>query len=118
MLIIAAVVAVDGAIAVIAIITGGSSPGGYGRSVTSLASDLRCAAPHPSPPSADDVNIDLRIHPREVRAPSMPYVAESGTGNMLFGHALKLKGEAVLSHFDDDLAFCASFFEVSHGLSG
>ena len=29
-----------------------------------------------------------------------------------------LKGKAVLSHLDDDLAFCASFFEVSHGLSG
>lgn len=50
--------------------------------------------------------------------PSMPYVGEPGTGNVLSGHALKLKGKAVLSHLDDDLAFCASFFEVSHGLSG
>jgi hypothetical protein len=66
-LIIAAVVAVDGAIAVIVIVTGGSSPGGYERSATSLASNLSCTAPHPS--STDDVNIDLRIHPREVRAP-------------------------------------------------
>jgi len=117
-LIIAAVVAVDGAIAVIVIITGQSSPGGYGRSATNLASDLNCTAPHPSPSSTDDVNIDLRIHPREVRAPSMPYLAESGTGNVLFEHALKLKDKAISSHLDDDLAFCASFFEVSHGLSG
>ena len=68
-LIIAAVVAVDGAIAVIVIVTGGSSPGGYGRSATSLASDLGCTAPHPSPSSTGDVNTGLRIHPREVRAP-------------------------------------------------
>jgi hypothetical protein len=68
-LIIAAVVAVDGAVAVIVIITGGSSPGGYERSATSLASNLSCTAPHPSPSSTDDVNTGLRIHPREVRAP-------------------------------------------------
>jgi hypothetical protein len=48
----------------------------------------------------------------------MPYVGEPGTGNVLSEHTLKLKGKAVLSHLDDDLAFCASFFEVSHGLSG
>ena len=90
-LIIAAVVAVDGAIALIVIITGGSSSGGYGRSATSLASDLSCTAPHLSPSSADDVNIDLRIHPREVRAPSMPYVAESGTGNALSNTHLNLR---------------------------
>jgi hypothetical protein len=59
----------------------------------------------------------LRIHPQGTR-PSMPYVGEPGTGNVLSEHALKLKGKAVLSHLDDDLAFCASFFEVSHGLSG
>jgi hypothetical protein len=88
------VVAADSAIALIVIITGGSSSGGYGRSATSLASDLSCTAPHPSPSSTDDVNIDLRIHPREVRAPSMPYVAESGTGNAL-SNALKLKGKAL-----------------------
>jgi hypothetical protein len=116
-LIIAAVVAVDGAIALIVIITGGSSSGGYGRSATSLANDLSCTATHPSPSSTDTVNIDLRIHPREVCAPSMPYVAESGTGNAL-SNALKLKGKAFLYHLDDDLAFCASFSEVSHGLSG
>ena len=68
-LIIAAVAAVDGAIAVIVIVTGGSSPGGYERSATSLASNLSCTAPHPSPSSTDDVNTGLRIHPREVRAP-------------------------------------------------
>jgi hypothetical protein len=67
-LIIAAVVAVDGAIAVIVIVTGGSSPGGYERSATSLASNLSCTAPHPSPSSTGDVNTGLRIHPREVRA--------------------------------------------------
>jgi hypothetical protein len=67
-LIIAAVVAVDGAIAVIVIVTGGSSPGGYERSATSLASNLSCTAPHPSPSSTDDANTGLRIHPREVRA--------------------------------------------------
>jgi hypothetical protein len=59
-LIIAAVVAVDGAIAVIVIVTGGSSSGGYERSATSLASDLSCTAPHPSPSSTGDVNTGLR----------------------------------------------------------
>jgi len=117
-LIIAAVVAVGGAVAVIVIITGGSSSGGYGLSATGLASDLGCTAPHPSPSSTDDVNTGLRIRSREVRAPSMPYVGEPGTGNVPSGHALKLEGKAFLSHLDDDLAFCASFFEVSHGLSG
>lgn len=47
----------------------GHPRGGYGRSATSLASDLSCTAPHPSPSSTDDVNTGLRIHPREVRAP-------------------------------------------------
>ena len=41
--------------------------------------------------------------------PSMPYVGEPGTGNVLSGHALKLKGNAVYLTLTTTLPFARPF---------
>jgi hypothetical protein len=54
------------------------------------------------------VNTGLRIHPRGTR-PSMPYVGEPGTGNVLSGLAPKLKGKAVYLTLTTTLPFARPF---------